>query len=89
MLLLMAMISVLEAAVDGSAGLGVTSEAAPKAFHRMVLLGEIVPEPFAVMVAGELKALDDMFWLLKLVALAEEKSHGALEPPMVGTSETF
>ena len=69
--------------------LRLTSEAAPKGFHRMVLLGEIVPEPFAVMVAGELKALDDMFWLLKLVALVEENSQGALEPPMVGTSETF
>ena len=85
----MAMISVLEPAVDASAGLGLTSEADPKGFHRMVLLGEIVPEPFAVMVAGELKALDDMFWLLKLVALVEENSQGALEPPMVGTSETF
>ena len=81
--------SVFDAAVEGSTGFGVSSEAPPKAFHRMVLLGEIVAGGLATMVAGEGGKTYDMFWLLKVEAVVELNTQGTLMPPITGTVATF
>src|SRR5271169_1567557 len=93
-LLLMEIISVFDAAVEGSTGFGVMSEAPPNAFHRMVSLGEIANgggglggfAEFALMFGGELNVMCAM---LKEEAVVSENTQGTLTPPMTGSVETL
>src|SRR5580698_8722442 len=96
MLLSTEMTSVFAAAEEGIRGLGAVSEAAPKDFHRMVLLGEIVNVGRAVMELGLAGGgtvsggLNCMCMMSKgPVELAAQNTQGMFVPPITGTVETL